>query len=107
MDEDKKTYYIEVGSGEISRSATSSTWGFKIQATDEEIAMLRKLMDQNYSTEWKNFIRAHVPYVQYHYDRENDDYDETLKKVYGMIYQLGDDEAKNHIKSMNILTDLS
>jgi hypothetical protein len=101
----KKTYYIDVGTGEISRSATSSTWSFKISATNEEITELRELFDQNYSTEWQNFFRAHVPYVQYHYDRENDQYDQTLIKVYELIYRLGDEEAKHHIKTMNILPD--
>lgn len=103
MDEQKKAYYIDVGTGEISRSATSSTWSFKIYANDDEITELRELFDQNYSNEWKNFFRAHTPYVQYHHDRENDAYDSTIQQVYGMIYKLGDDEAKNHIETMNIL----
>jgi hypothetical protein len=103
MDEQKKTYYIDVGTGEISQSATSSTYSFIIQANDEEITELRELFDQNYSTEWKNFFRAHVPYLEYHYDRENDAYDNTIQQVYGMIHKLGDDEAKRHIESMNIL----
>ncbi len=105
--EQRKPYYIDVGTGEISLSAASSTWSFKIHATDEEITELRELFDSNYSTEWQNFFRAHVPYVQYHYDRENDQYDQTLVKVYELIYRLGDEEAKNHIKSMNILPNLT
>jgi hypothetical protein len=103
MEEQKKTYYIDVGHGQISQSQTASAWSFKIQANDEEITQLRELFDQNYSTEWKNFFRAHVPYVQYHHDRENDSYDSTIDQVYGMIYNLGDEEAKSHIRSMNIL----
>jgi hypothetical protein len=101
--EQKKTYYIDIGTGQILGSATDSTWSFKIQADDEEITQLRELFDQNYSTEWKNFFRAHVPYVQYHHDRENDQYDSTIQQVYGMVYKLGDQEAKSHIESMNIL----
>jgi hypothetical protein len=103
MNQQKKTYYIDVGTGEISQSATSSTWSYKIQADDEEITQLRELFDRNYSTEWQNFFRAHVPYVQYHYDRENDAYDDTIQQVYSMLYKLGDDEAKSHIQTMNIL----
>jgi hypothetical protein len=103
MEEQKKTYYIDVGHGQISQSSTASAWSFKIQANDEEITQLRELFDQNYSTEWKNFFRAHVPYVQYHHDRENDSYDSTIDQVYEMIYNLGDEEAKSHIRSMNIL----
>ncbi|MDZ5472612.1 hydrolase [Bacillus sp. 31A1R] len=103
MENQKKTYYVAVSTGEISQSSTDSPWNFKIEATDEEITQLRELFEQNYSTDWQNFFRAHVPYVQYHYDRENDAYDNTTQAVYGMIYQLGDQEAKNHIDTMGIL----
>lgn len=99
----KKTYFIDVGTGEISQSATSSTWSYRIQATDDEIIELRELFDQNYSTEWQSFFRAHIPFVEYHYDRENDAYDSTIQKVYSRIHQLGDAEAKKHIESMGIL----
>jgi hypothetical protein len=103
MADQKKTYYINIGTGEISQSATSSTWNYKIEANDEEITVLREYFDQNYSTEWQNFFRAHVPFVEYHYDRENDAYDKTMKEVYRMVYELGDNEAKTHIESMGIL----
>lgn len=99
----KKTYYITIASGEISQVSTASAWNFKIEASDEEVIKLREYFDQNYSTEWQNFFRAHVPYLQYHYDRQNDAYDETLVKVYEMIHELGDEEAKQHIESMGIL----
>lgn len=99
----KKTYYITVNDGEISQSSTSSPWNFKIEATDDEIIELRELFDQNYSTEWEGFYRAHVPYLQYHFDRQNDKYDEGLTQIYRAIYRLGDEEAKNHIGNMGIL----
>ncbi|HZG74142.1 MAG TPA: hypothetical protein VEY51_21620 [Chondromyces sp.] len=105
MDQTKNTYYIQLANGEIMSRPTDSPWNFKIEATDEEITKLRELFDANYSMEWQNFFRAHVPYVQYHYDRENDSYDARLKQIYGMIYQLGDQEAKQHIKGMGILGD--
>jgi hypothetical protein len=107
MQLNKKTYYIALGTGEIMQSATDSPWNFKITATDDEIIQLREYFDQNYSTEWQNFFRSHVPYVQYHYDRENDAYDETTEKIYKLIYDLGDEEAKQHIRSIGILPDLT
>lgn len=107
MNQAKKTYYITVGTGEISQSSTDSAWNFKIEATDDEITILREYFDQNYSTEWKNFFRAHVPFLEYHHDKENDAYDETVIKVYQMIYELGDQEAKDHIHSMGILGDIN
>ncbi|PLR98243.1 hydrolase [Bacillus sp. T33-2] len=103
MEQKKKTYYVEVASGLITQSSTSSPWNFKIQATDEEIIRLRELFEQNYSTDWQNFFRAYVPYVQYHYDRENDAQDRNLTNIYAALHQLGDAEAKKHIESMGIL----
>jgi hypothetical protein len=107
MDEQKKTYYIDVGTGEISKSATDSTWSYKIQATNEEINGLRELFEQNYSNELGTFVRAHIPFAEYHHDRDNDAYDSTIQQVYSMIHQFGDEEAKNHIESMNILPEKS
>lgn len=103
MDDQKKTYYIDVGTGEISRSATSSTWSFKIHATDEEITQLRELFEQNYSNELGTFIRAHIPFKEYHHDKDNDNYDSNLQQAYSIIHKLGDEGTKAHIESMNIL----
>jgi hypothetical protein len=101
----KKTYYVSIATGEISQVKTASPWDFQIEATDDEIIQLREYFDQNYSTDWQAFWRSHVPYVQYHYDRENDAYDETLTKIYQLIYKLGNEEAKEHIRSLGILPE--
>lgn len=106
MKDRKKTYYVSVAQGEISQVSTASPWDFKIEATDEEITELREYFDQLHSTEWQNFLRAHVPYVAYHYDRENDAVDSLNKKVYQMIYDLGDEEAKEHIQKTGIIESI-
>jgi hypothetical protein len=104
-EQQKKTYYVSIATGEISQVKTASPWDFQIEATDDEIIQLREYFDQNYSTDWQAFWRAHVPYVQYHYDRQNDAYDETLTKIYQLIYKLGNEEAKEHIRSLGILSE--
>jgi len=105
MKENKNTYYITVGTGEISQSAADSRWDFKIAATDDEIKDLRSYFKQSYSADAKSFWRTHLPFLEYHNDKENDEYDEALSKIYGMIYQLGDDETRNHIESMGVLQE--
>lgn len=55
MNEERHDYYIEVATGEISRSSTDSPWNFKISATDEEITQLREVFDSNHSVDWQNF----------------------------------------------------
>ncbi|KAA0549007.1 hydrolase [Bacillus sp. BGMRC 2118] len=99
----KKTYYISVADGEISQSRTASSWNYKIEATDEEIVQLREHFDQIYSSDWQGFFRAHTPYVQYHYDRDNDAIDNTMQQVFGLIHELGDEEAKKHIEEQGLL----
>jgi hypothetical protein len=103
MEEQKKTYYVAVAHGEITKSATDSPWDFKIEATDDEIIALREYFTTNHNADWSSFWRAHVPYLEYHHDKVNDVYDDSMKKAYGMIYQLGDEEARKHIESMGIL----
>ena len=99
----RKTYYIWLPNREIFQDRECSPWNFKIKATDDEVVQLREYFNHNYSVEEENFYRAHVPYIEYHYDRQNDEYDKTLQKIYQMIYQLGDEEAKQHIETMGIL----
>ncbi|MFY4777266.1 hydrolase [Metabacillus sp. RGM 3146] len=106
MSKDKKTYYVSVGSGEISQSETASTWEFKIEATADEIVELRECFDQVNLASWQGFFRSHVPFMEYHYDKQNDEVDDMNLKVYRMIYVLGDEEAKEHIRSQNILKNI-
>ncbi|MGE8206244.1 hydrolase [Heyndrickxia sp. NPDC080065] len=107
MNQQKNTYYIDIGSGEISRSSTDSPWNYKIEATDEEITRLRQIFDANYDVEVEGFLRAHIPIVEYHHDKPNDDYDKHMIEVYQMIYDLGDEEAKQHIDKIGILEDFT
>lgn len=106
MEQQKKTYYVSLESGEISQVKSASSWEYKIEATDEEILQLRQLFNENYSNEIGTFLRAHVPFVEYHNDSSNDKYDQNMLKAYKMIYDLGDDEAKSFIRSQNIIADL-
>jgi len=105
LDNVKKTYYIAIANGEIFSREDSSPWNFKISATDDEITLLRDLFDENHANEWENFIRAHIPFIEYHHDKENTQYDQKLQKIYGVIYSLGDQEAREHIAGMGILPD--
>jgi len=57
---ERKTYYISLGEGNISQVRTANSWDYQIQATDEEITRLRELFDQNYSSDWQGFWRAHI-----------------------------------------------
>ncbi len=101
--EGKKTYYINISSGEISQSRFDSPWNFQIEASPNEIQTLRQYFDQNEAGDFPNFLRAHIPFRDYHYDEVNDRQDEALQQIYGFIYQRGNEETKQLIESMEIL----
>ena len=95
---EKQTYYVNVQSKEISKVKVGNNAIFTIIASDEDVMLLRKKFDVIDTTEMDNFFRAHVPIVPYHEDKSNDKYDQTLREIFQMIYQLGDEETKSFIK---------
>ena len=103
MEENRQTYYITIASGEITQSVYDTPWDFKITATSKEIQELRSYFKQNYLTDWRSFWRSHIPFVEYHHDKENDEFDNIMLRAYRLIYQLGDQEAQRHIEDMGIL----
>jgi hypothetical protein len=105
-DQIKKTYYITLSSGEISQLRSASSWNYQIEATEEEITQLREYFDQLYSSDTQGFLRAHVPYVEYHHDPTNDASDNTMQKVFKMIYELGDEQAREHIQSEGLISGM-
>ncbi|WP_047983647.1 hypothetical protein [Ornithinibacillus californiensis] len=100
---EKKKYYVEIGSGEISQEKYQNNDSFTIHATADEVAILRAKLTNMHDSSQQSFWRAHVPIVPYHNDRANDDYDSEMVEVYQMLYELGDDTAKSHIESIGIL----
>jgi hypothetical protein len=98
----KRTYYVSLTQGEISQIPTAESM-FIVTATTEEIHYLRKLFEDMYTSDWASYWRAQVPFLEYHHDEENDEYDQALQTAYAYMYKLGNDETKQHIKGMGIL----
>ncbi|GLB59459.1 hydrolase [Cytobacillus sp. NCCP-133] len=104
MEQIKKTYYIDIENTQVySEPVEDADWQFKIFATDEELAQLNHCINENYDSDLKTFTRAHVPFLEYHKESKNDEYDETMAGIYRLIYDLGDEEARRHIEGMGIL----
>lgn len=101
--DDKKTYYVSVQAETIMENQGDSAYEFEIKATDREIGLLQEMFEMKEDTDNLSAIRAHIPYVQYHDDPENDSYDEWLQAIYRKLYELGTPETKQHIESMGIL----
>ncbi|WP_284141477.1 MULTISPECIES: hydrolase [unclassified Virgibacillus] len=102
---EKKKYFVNVGSYEISQTKYHNNHVFVIYATDEEIKALRGKMDSMGEANMGTYFRAHVPIMAYHNDKANDVFDEEITEVYRMLYALGDKTTKEHVESMGILGD--
>jgi hypothetical protein len=100
---EKTTYYVSVQADTIQEQAAEEHFEFEIEATPEEIDKLQELFAEKEDAEDGTFWRAHVPFLEYHNDEANDQYDKNLKDIYQMIHQLGCDSTKKHIESMGIL----
>lgn len=101
--EDKRTYYVSVQSESITVNQGDTAYEFEIKATDREINQLQEMFEMIEDTDNASAIRAHIPYVQYHDDPENDSYDALLQSVYHKLHELGTPQTKLHIESMGIL----
>lgn len=100
---EKKKYFVNVGTQEISQVRVGENDNFTIYATGEEVFHLRQQLTDMHDSDMQSFWRAHVPFVQYHWDESNDEYDKGLVSTFRMIHELGDEKTKEHIESMGIL----
>ena len=101
----KQKYYINLASHEISEENYQGTANFCIYADDEEIEQLRSILNTMDEENFTTFWRAHVPFVEYHNDTANYNYDQNLMGAFQMMHDLGDDETKEHIQTMGILNN--
>ncbi|WP_085991499.1 hydrolase [Oceanobacillus senegalensis] len=104
---EKQKYYINVANGEISHRKHDNNDYLVINATNGEISYLRRKLESMHEASFSSFIRAHIPIVEYHNDSANDAYDDNLLEVYQMLYDLGNKQTREHIKSMGILDNHS
>ncbi|WP_068773751.1 hypothetical protein [Paenibacillus sp. FJAT-26967] len=101
--DDKKTFYVSVGAGEIVDEPGEINFDFEIRATSEEIDKLAELFEVLEESDNKTHFRALLPFKEYHKDKENDEYDYELKEIYQTLYNLGTEETRQHIEKMNVL----
>ncbi|NRG47809.1 hydrolase [Bacillus sp. CRN 9] len=103
MESTQNAYYIDIENGTILDTADGHDWQFKVYANGEQIAELNRYMRQNYDADLKTYVRAHVPFMEYHKKSQNPEYDYTMVKLYEMIYKFGDEESRQHINKMGII----
>ena len=93
----KSKYYVSVQSKSLSREQGQAAFEWEIEATDSEAAALGQLFERLENSDYATFPRGMTPGVPYHWDRENDSFDETLQQIYNMIHALATTETKAQI----------
>ncbi|BBH20106.1 hypothetical protein Back11_14510 [Paenibacillus baekrokdamisoli] len=99
---DKRRYYVSVQARSVMHNQGDAAYELEINATTEEVEKLMELFNEWEEFDEQTFFRAQIPTIPYHHDSENDGYDYFLKDIYKAIYQMGTDETKSHISSMNL-----
>jgi len=100
--DDRKTYYVSVGAGQILQDREEAAFEFSIRANEAEIDKLQELFQEAQdSDEEEIFSFEDWPTVSDTPD--NEFYESQLKEIYRMLHELGTAETKKHIESMNVL----
>lgn len=102
---EKKTYYIDLASKEISQIKNGNNTAYAIHATAKDIDVLRSTFNQMGQAEMGTYIRSHIPFVPYHKDSSNDQYDAGLHSVMAMIYELATPSTKQAMEEANIIPE--
>lgn len=106
MNSEKQAYFVDLVSGDIlEKPLIEENPNFRIYATEEELADLKLQLEKSHTADLQAHIRSLIPYVPYHKDKPNDQYDASLKHIYAIIYQYGDEEARRFIDEIGILED--
>ncbi|WHY03308.1 hydrolase [Neobacillus sp. DY30] len=103
MDGQKQSYYINIQSNEIFTGPYDGKWDYKIEATESEVNFLKRLINRNDETDWESYFRSHIPYLGYQHQNREDD--QRMLWIYTMLYDLGDEKTRSHIRNMGILNE--
>ncbi len=104
---EKRKFYVNVESREISELKAGNNDEFIIYGTPEQIIELRECFEDMEHADMGTFWRSHMPFKEYHRDEDNDEFDQCLLKVYKMIHDLGDENAKQHVEQMPFYDELN
>jgi hypothetical protein len=97
---EKYKMYVSVVNQRVYTYPHDSPWEYEVHVDKNYVPIFQNLFEQSNALEFRNFLRAHLPYVPYHYDRDNHDIDLRTKKVYALIHEFTDDESKRFIEQL-------
>ncbi|MCC3375726.1 hypothetical protein [Cohnella sp. REN36] len=102
--DDRKTYYVAVGAGQILEDPTVSPFEFAIRANVEELNKLQEQFEDLSSADETAAFR-HTGWKSVDEEDMLGDYDERMRGLYHTLYELGTDETRRHIESSGLLDE--
>src|SRR5699024_12005985 len=100
---EKETYYVNLQKREITKIDEDKKHGLTIYAAPDEVSSLRSMFSRIDFAEHSTFFRSHIPIMSYNNDPGNEHYDNTLKEVANLLYDLGYVETKGYIEESVIM----
>ena len=92
--------YVSVAHQQVYHRPHDSPWEYEVEVPNAYVPIFHRLFEQMYDLEIRNFYRAHLPYIPYHYDKDNHDIDLRTMKVYALIHEFTNDESKRFIEKL-------
>lgn len=96
----KQKLYISITDQRVYHYPDDSPWEYEIAIEPQFVPIFQRLFEQMNTLEFRNFLRSHLPYVPYHYDKDNHDIDVRTKKVYAIIHEFSDKPTKRFIENL-------
>lgn len=101
----RKTYYVAVGAGQVLEDPEAAAFEFEIRANEEELNKLENLFAELADAEESALVRF-VGWRSVSEREAGEATDAHLRDIYRLLYELGTEETKRHIESMNIMEDV-
>jgi hypothetical protein len=99
----RKPYYVAVGAGQILEDPTAAAYELEIQANEEELNKLQELFEELASMEEAEALHfLKHPFANVSRERMTEESWDLTTRIYKLLHELGTDETKVHIDSMNL-----
>lgn len=95
-----QTVYVSIVHRGLYMHPHDSTWEFALQLRRDGYRAFQRLFQQMNMLEGPNMWRAQTPYLQYHLDKENDELDVRLMKLYALVHEFGDADIKKFVEQL-------
>lgn len=97
---EKYKMYVSIMHQQIYNYPDDSPWEFEVDVEREYVPIFHRLFNQIDELEYRNFLRSHLPFLPYHYGRNNQNVDQRTMKLYALIHEFTDEKSKRFIEEL-------